>query len=92
MSKATISQLKNHLPEMVHTVEGGQDLHITRHGKPVAVIVSLARYQQAFSSGKGIFNAVQRWRHQFPDADGFSDEELEQLRDKTAHTNSVVWG
>ncbi len=91
MSQATISQLKNHLPEMVHTVEAGQDLHITRHGKPVAVIVSLARYQQAFSSGKGIFNAVQRWRQQFPDADGFSDEELEQLRDKAAHADSAVW-
>jgi len=91
MSKATTSQLKNHLPELVHTVESGQDLQITRHGKPVAVIVSLARYQQAFSSGRGIFNAAQRWRQQFPDADGFSDEELKQLRDKESHADIPVW-
>ena len=41
MTDATISHLKNHLPEIVHDVESGNDVQITRHGKPVAVIISL---------------------------------------------------
>jgi len=91
MSQATISELKNRLPEMVHTVEEGSDLQITRHGKPVAVMVSLSRYQHAFSSGKGVFSAIQRWRQQFSEVEGFTDEELDQLRDKAPHTSINVW-
>lgn len=54
MSEATISILKNHLPEFVHQAEKGEDIQITRHGKAVAVIVSLERYNQAFGSGRGL--------------------------------------
>jgi len=83
MTESAISTLKNHLPEMVHLAEAGQDIHITRHGKPVAVMVSLERYQQAFAAGKGIFSSGQRWRAQYPDAEGFTDRDEEQLRART---------
>lgn len=92
MSQSTIAELKNRLSEMVHKVEKGHDLQITRHGKPVAVIVSLPRYQQAFVSGKGIFTAIQRYRQQLPDAEGFTDKELKQLRDKSSHTCREGYG
>ena len=85
MTEATISHLKNHLPEIVHDVEKGKDIQITRHGKPVAVIVSLERYSHAFGSGKGIFNAYLRWRALHPEASGFSDDELVNLRDRLPH-------
>lgn len=89
MTEATISHLKNHLPEIVHDVENGLDIQITRHGKPVAVIVSLKRYSRAFSSGKGIFNAYQRWRALHPEASGFTDEEVENMRDREPHESSA---
>jgi len=93
MTKATISHLKNHLPEIVHDVEKGQDIHITRHGKPVAVIVSIDRYSRAFSSGKGIFNAYLNWRTLHPEARGFTDEEVDNMRDKEPHQPSdFSWG
>ena len=85
MSEATISHLKNHLPECVHSVEQGEDIQITRHGKPVAVIVSLERYNRALGGGKGIFNSYLNWRKQHPDADGFSDEEIEAMRNREPH-------
>jgi len=91
MTEATISHLKNHLPECVHTVEQGEDIKITRHGKPVAVMVSLERYNRALGSGKGIYNSFLSWRKKHPDADGFSNEEIKAMRDKepydTAHFN-----
>ena len=85
MSEATISHLKNHLFEVVHTVEQGEDIQITRHGKPVAVIISLEKYNRALASGKGIFNSYLTWRKQHPDAEGFTDEELEAMRDRAPH-------
>ena len=88
MTEATISYLKNQLPEVVHDVEKGQDIHITRHGKPVAVIVSLERYNQAFGSGKGIFNAYLRWRDLYPNAPGFTDEEINSMRSREPHKSS----
>lgn len=85
MTNATISHLKNHLPEIVHDVESGNDIQITRHGIPVAVIISLERYKSAFSSEKGIYNAFQRWREIYPDANGFTNEELENMHPREQH-------
>ena len=89
MPEATISHLKNHLPEIVHDVENGRDIQITRHGKPVAVIVSLERYNHAFSAGKGIFSAYQRWRDLHPEGAGFTDEEIDNMRDREPHKPSA---
>ena len=89
MAEATISHLKNHLPKIVYDVENGLDIQITRHGKPVAVIVSMDRYNRAFGSGKGIFNAYQHWRTLHPKARGFSDEEIENMHDRSPHKAST---
>jgi prevent-host-death family protein len=83
MSEAAISTLKNHLPEWVHLAETGQDIHITRHGKPVAVMISLTKYQHAFTGGATIVSAFRRWREQYPDAQGFTDTEQEQMHQRT---------
>lgn len=83
MTDASISTLKNHLPEMVHLVEQGEDIQITRHGKPVAVLVSLERYQQAFAERKGVFHAWQRWRKLHPETKGFSDAEQAKMYERT---------
>jgi len=82
MTTAAISHLKNHLPEIVHKAETGQDIQITRHGKTVAVIVSLKKYNAFFKSEKGIFNAYLRWRKLYPEAVGFTDNEIESMREK----------
>ena len=92
MPEATISHLKNHLPEIVHDVEKGQDIQITRHGKSVAVIVSLERYNLAFGSSKGIFNAYLRWRILHPNASGFTDEEVKNMRNREPHESpNFTW-
>ncbi|MDQ5767053.1 type II toxin-antitoxin system Phd/YefM family antitoxin [Thiothrix subterranea] len=83
MSEAAISTLKNHLPEWVHLAESGQDIQITRHGKPVAVMISLAKYQRAFVGGTSIVSAFSRWREQYPDAQGFTADEQEQMYSRT---------
>lgn len=92
MSQATISTLKNHLPELVHQAEKGEDVQITRHGKAVAVIVSLERYNRAFGSGKGVFSAFLKWRERYPEGSGFTDQELEAMRSRdTFPENKQAW-
>lgn len=83
--EAAISTLKNHLPEIVHQAESGEDIQITRHGKPVAVMVSLDRYQHAFGEKKGIYHAMLRWRKDNPDHIKSNDEGLQTIRDKSPH-------
>lgn len=43
MTESAISALKKHLPEMVHLAE---TVHITRHIKPIAVMVSLEQIRE----------------------------------------------
>jgi len=40
MKFASTAELKNHTNELLHDVEDGQVLVVTRHGKPVAAIQS----------------------------------------------------
>ena len=62
MGTTTIVEAKNNLPKFIHAAEAGKDIHIFRHGKPVAVLVSEERYQQLFDTGKGVFSAIMQWR------------------------------
>jgi prevent-host-death family protein len=38
----SVAEAKNRLPELIHAVEEGEKVVITRHGKPVAQIAPLA--------------------------------------------------
>lgn len=82
MTALTIADAKNNLPKLIHAAETGDDIHISRHGKPVAVLVSEERYQQLFQSGKGVFAAIQTWRTQQNPVD-LSDEEIDGWRDRS---------
>jgi antitoxin (DNA-binding transcriptional repressor) of toxin-antitoxin stability system len=39
MAVMTVSEARAALPEVLNRVEGGEEITITRHGRPVAVIV-----------------------------------------------------
>jgi hypothetical protein len=48
----------------------------------VAVLVSADRYQQRFSPGEGVFQAIMQWREKQPGFD-LSDAEVDSWRDRT---------
>lgn len=78
----SIAEAKNHLPRLIHQVEAGDDVHITRHGKPVAVLVSVERYRQLHQHGKGLWQAIAEWRGQYAGCE-LEDEEVDGWRDRT---------
>jgi prevent-host-death family protein len=44
MSETSIADAKAHLTRLIHRAESGEAVHITRRGKPVAVLVSESEY------------------------------------------------
>ena len=40
MTSMTVSEARAALPELLTRVEGGEEVTITRHGRPVAVLIS----------------------------------------------------
>ncbi|MFA6014119.1 MAG: type II toxin-antitoxin system Phd/YefM family antitoxin [Gallionellaceae bacterium] len=82
MEISTVAHAKNNLPKLIHAAEAGDDIRIHRHGKLVAVLVSADRYQQQFSPGEGIFQAIMQWREKQPGFD-LSDAEVDSWRDRT---------
>jgi antitoxin Phd len=43
----TIAEAKSRLPAIIHSVEDGPSVKLTRHGKPVAVLLSICEYEQS---------------------------------------------
>lgn len=77
----TITEAKNNLSKLICAAEADCDIYISRHGQPVAALISEARYQQFFSSGKGVFQAINAWRERSGGVE-LSDTEVDSWRDK----------
>lgn len=42
----SIAEAKNKLPSIIHYVEKGPNIQLTRRGKPVAVLLSIREYKR----------------------------------------------
>ena len=42
----SIAEAKNRFPTIIHNVEKGPYVELTRRGKPVAVVLSIKEYEQ----------------------------------------------
>lgn len=82
MDTTTIADAKNKLPKLIHAAEAGEDIHISRHGKPVAVLISEERYKQLCQPSDGVFKAIIAWRDQFEPVD-LTDKEVDSWRDRS---------
>ena len=80
MKTSTIAEAKNNLSQLIHRLESDEPIHLTRHGKPVAVMLSEANYQKLTQKNKGLFQAIQQWRSQLDEDSALTEAELKQLR------------
>jgi prevent-host-death family protein len=81
MDSTTIADAKNNLPKLIHAAQAGEDIHLTRHGQPVAVIISEERYQQMLGQGKSVFHEMLKWRNQHGGI-ALTDGEIESWRNR----------
>ena len=62
MKTSTIAEAKNNLSQLIYQLESDEPIHLTRHGKPVAVMLSEASYQKLTHGGNGLYQEIQQWR------------------------------
>lgn len=92
MLEVSIAEAKNHLPRIVQRAEAGEAVHITRRGKPVAVLLSDCEYARLTEPRQGFADFTQEWRKNMV-ARGIAfpgDEDFEGLRDN-APGRETTW-
>ncbi|SPD74300.1 conserved hypothetical protein [uncultured Desulfobacterium sp.] len=82
----TIVDAKNKLTSIIHSVERGQAVKLTRHGRPVAVLLSLKDYQRLNRKREGYCSALNSWRKNMEKEEGVVviGEEFEGVRDNSS--------
>jgi prevent-host-death family protein len=81
----TIVDAKNKLPSLIHFVETEQPVKLTRHGKPVAVLLSIKDYERLSRKRKGYWRALSSFRS-LMDREGLllDSDVFENLRDRSS--------
>jgi prevent-host-death family protein len=57
LKKYTIAEARDHFAALVHKVEQGTSIELTRRGKPVAVLLSVKEYERLKSEKIGFWDA-----------------------------------
>jgi antitoxin Phd len=78
----SIAEAKNRLPTIIHYVEKGPSVELTRRGKPVAVLLSIQEYDRLSRKYTGFWNAITEFRRK-AENEGIeiSDSDFKGLRD-----------
>ena len=81
----TIADAKNKLPSLIHSVETGQAVKLTRHGRAVAVLLSIKDYQRLNRKREGYWRALNSLRkHMEKEGVVVTGEEFEGVRDNSS--------
>jgi prevent-host-death family protein len=82
MSRYSVAEAKNQLPELLREVGKGNPVEITKRGEPVAVVLSVGDYKQLVNKEKATFfwSKVNGLRAS-PDFESVSPEDMQGLRD-----------
>jgi prevent-host-death family protein len=62
LKQYSIAAARNHLPAIVHDVESGPAVELTRRGKPIAVLVSVEEYKRLRPDKPDIWETLSRFR------------------------------
>jgi len=90
MKTSTIAEAKNNLSQLIHQLETDDAIHLTRHGKPVAVMLSEANYQKLIRKDTSLFQAIKEWRNNLEGDCALNDIDLKHLR-ATSQGREFSW-
>lgn len=78
----SIAEARDALTGLIHRVEEGEPIQLTRRGKPVAVLISVAEYQRLLAppGPRSFGGALDAWRRSCGDG-ALQGDEFEGLRD-----------
>jgi antitoxin Phd len=79
----SIAEARSNLSTIVHCAEAGDEIELTRHGKPVAVVVSLQELERLRSERPRFHDAYRRFLAKHSPAEiGLEKRFYESIRDK----------
>jgi len=82
--KYSIAQVRNRLSEIVHEAEAGEEVTVTRRGKPVAILLSRQQYNKLRGETPGFWLAYQDFRKKVQlEHLGIDQETFDDVRDKS---------
>lgn len=94
MAETSIAEAKNQLTRLIHQAERGDTVHITRRGRPVAVLLSEAEYARLSrgATRPTFWEAIQAMRAD-PDFEplDLEPEEIASWRDRAAEGRDFEW-
>ncbi len=70
-----IGRAKDNLPAIIHAVEDGEAIQLTRHGTPVAVLLSIHQYQRLMSPQSNFWDSMISFRNSIKKTDLLTAEE-----------------
>jgi prevent-host-death family protein len=82
--KYSIAEARGQLPRLLYAVEAGEQIEITRRGKPVAVVLSIEDYKRLTGPTRSFAEAYEAWQATVTDADReLPAEYWDELRDRS---------
>ena len=79
----SISQARNTLPSIVHAVEDGTSVELTRRGHPVAVLLSISEYRRLTRKRADLWSAIEAFRAETDLKELDVERILEGVRDRS---------
>jgi prevent-host-death family protein len=61
----SIAEARDNLPGVVHEVEDGIRVELTRRGKPVAVVLGIEAFERLAAGRRGFWEAYEEFRREF---------------------------
>lgn len=87
----SIAEARSNLPSLVDQAEAGQEVELTRRGKPVAVLVSLRELERLRGERAHFGEAYRRFLETHPLRDlGLDEDAFESTRDR-GPGRKVAW-
>jgi len=93
MSEISIAEAKNQLPSLLRKAESGEPIRITRRGRAVAVILSLAEYEslvEAAQNRPSLGQAISSYRRSARFDGEVLPEEVDTWRDRS-NGREIPW-
>ncbi len=85
MKTSTIASAKTNLTKLIYDLDSEEAIHLTRHGRPVAVMLSESNYQKLIrKNDEDVYCEIQQWHGESKDDGAFTDAELDSLRKNSA--------
>lgn len=81
--RVSIAEAKDQLARLVHEVEEGAPIEITRRGRPVAVLVAKGEYERLSLEAPSFLEALHAFRDEVELEKGWAEEAFEGVRDRS---------